>query len=107
MFLQTAVLEVPDADSTEALLLHADGALFLGRRLTVVDATADASSSTSGKSNTASDAKKVRVACDTLPSATPDQLREVMSLLVRLSQNDADHVRQVKKTNRKSVSSQQ
>ncbi len=66
-----------------------------------MDAAADASSSSSGKANSASDAKKVRVACDTLPAATPDQLRDVMSLLVRLSQNDADHVRQVVKPTKK------
>ena len=94
-FLQTATLDLPDAESAEALLLHADGAEFMGRRLSVVDAAADASSAGSSKVSSASEAKKVRVACDLLPTANLDQLRDVMAVLGRLSQSDSDHVRQV------------
>ena len=98
MFLQFATLDITDADCADALLLHADGAVFMGRRLTVVDAACDASASNSSPKPSASDAKtqaKARVASDLLLSSTPDQLRDVMSLLCRLSQTDADHLRQV------------
>lgn len=96
VFLQTATLDIADADCAEALLLHGDGAVFMGRRLTVVDAASEGSSSSTKPS--APDPKtyaKARAACDLLPTATPDQLRDIMALLCRLSQTDADHVRQV------------
>jgi hypothetical protein len=76
-FLQTATLEVPDAECADVLLLHADGAVFLGRRLAFVDAAADApssSSSSSTKTNSASDVKKLRTACDLIPTASVDQV---------------------------------
>ena len=74
-FLQTATLEVPDAECADVLLLHADGAVFLGRRLAFVDAAADApSSSSSIKTNSASDVKKLRTACDLIPTASVDQV---------------------------------
>jgi hypothetical protein len=100
--LQSAIVEVPDAECFEALLLHADGVVFMGRRLTVVDATADALSSTNMKPLSASDAKafaKVRAACDQISLATHDQLRDIMALLYRLSQSDPDHFRQVLMSN--------
>jgi hypothetical protein len=80
-FLQTATLEVPDAECADVLLLHADGAVFLGRRLAFVDAAADApsssnssSSSSSIKTNSSSDVKKLRTACDLIPTASVDQV---------------------------------
>jgi hypothetical protein len=98
-FLQTATLDLPDAECAEMLLLHADGAVFMGRRLTVTDPAADASTASASRATApAADSKtlaKVRAACDLLPSASLDQLRHIMSLLDRVSQTDADHVRQV------------
>jgi hypothetical protein len=94
-FLQTATLELPDAECADTLLLHADGAVFLGRRLIVSDSASDAPSSSGSKINSASDVKKLRLACDLIHSASVDHLRDIMSLFERMSQSDAEHVRQV------------
>ena len=97
-YLQSATLDLPDAECAETLLLHADGAVFMGRRLTVVDPVAEAAITNSSKDPATSDAKtfaKVRAACELLPSASLDQLRSIMSLLERVSQSDAEHLRQV------------
>ncbi len=95
-------MDLPDTETAEAILLHVDGAVFMGRRVTVIDPAAEASSANTSKASSASDAKtfaKVRAACELLPSASLDQLRSIMSLLDRVSQSDADHLRQVLMSN--------